>query len=852
MADEEKTKIEKAREFIDLAMKEAAELERLNNLRKNSGSMIEEELETLKELIKSQKELNELNAASTQLAKESQEAAKKLQEEYEYAKKFKDLDFAAQRTMQAESEAAAAKAKKDQERMLKTATKRIEKLKEIEDITESLKEIDPKIDFGDPGDTETFQKNIDKFTNSMEEAEAATLDVSGALDILSSKGGFIGQLVKDFQGFVKLSETLFKKFGQYNKTIGEIEQASTSGGTAMATMGGIAKKFGAKILKMSGSVGNFIAKIGGMSVVAALSVFSLVLGLTKLATAAVDVSRSIGSATGFGVQFGNEVNQIYANTLGAGASMKEAGDAILALANNFSAFNPKADAANEYMATTIVRLTKIGVSADASAKTMDYFTRVMGMSAEESADMTVKLATMGREMGVTSSKMISDFGAVQGRLAVFGDRGTKVFQGLASAAKATGLQMSTLVGFAGQFDQFDTAAEKAAKLNAVLDTNISTLELLNMEDDERIQYLSSQINMSVGNFESLDKYTKMYIAQAMGLQSVEEAQRMLNMTTADFAENQKSMAESAATQATLARMTSELLPLFSRLKVAFLKIVMVFKPFIDFLISLIEAFAYLASGITYLFEQISPSVSAFIKFVYAAGMALASLVAIVIMILEPTTKVAAVIAAVVFGIVSLISAIGHYMDISTEKRSPAFYEMFDYIAGAAARMGNALMAPIRGMKSLGNAFLDFFAITHKKGSPELYKIPETIGKGFESMGAGAESAGMGGLEKTLGFAANFDAGNLLSGVASVKSAVAELSNAVVDGGFIAIKTDGSATSMVAGSDDVIAKMADGKITVDVKMPEMKTPKIELHVQIDGEKLRAIIVEEIYREAGSKL
>ena len=38
MADEEKTKIEKAREFIDLAMKEAAELERLNNLRKNSGS----------------------------------------------------------------------------------------------------------------------------------------------------------------------------------------------------------------------------------------------------------------------------------------------------------------------------------------------------------------------------------------------------------------------------------------------------------------------------------------------------------------------------------------------------------------------------------------------------------------------------------------------------------------------------------------------------------------------------------------------------------------------------------------------------------------------------------------------
>ena len=47
-------------------------------------------------------------------------------------------------------------------------------------------------------------------------------------------------------------------------------------------------------------------------------------------------------------------------------------------------------------------------------------------------------------------------------------------------------------------------------------------------------------------------------------------------------------------------------------------------------------------------------------------------------------------------------------------------------------------------------------------------------------------------------------------------------------------------------------MADGKITVDVSMPEMKTPQIELHVQIEGQALRAIIVDEIEKEAKRRL
>ena len=73
--------------------------------------------------------------------------------------------------------------------------------------------------------------------------------------------------------------------------------------------------------------------------------------------------------------------------------------------------------------------------------------------------------------------MIQDFTAVADNLAVFGDRSIDVFKGLAAQAKATGMEVSSLVALAESFNQFDKAADSASKLNAVLGTQLSTLQL---------------------------------------------------------------------------------------------------------------------------------------------------------------------------------------------------------------------------------------------------------------------------------------------------------------------------------------------------------------------------------------
>ena len=81
--------------------------------------------------------------------------------------------------------------------------------------------------------------------------------------------------------------------------------------------------------------------------------------------------------------------------------------------------------------------------------------------------------------------------------------------------------------------------------------------------------------------------------------------------------------------------------------------------------------------------------------------------------------------------------------------------------------------------------------------------------------------------------------NFGAGLSQIKSITSDL-NAATENGFLAVKTDGSATSMVLGSNDMMKNFVDGKITVDVNIPEMKMPKTEVNVYLDGKKMEGMI------------
>jgi hypothetical protein len=619
-----------------------------------------------------------------------------------------------------------------------------------------------------------------------------------------------------------------KEYGkEVKKNLEDAKEAANSLGTIFEEFAGDLPVVGNSISKLLQQKGNLV-KMGekmvgaskgmkGVSASMTKGVGEFLKGASKAGLAAVvfvgylaklglefdDLSKSIGKATGFGNDFAGTLTEGYKQTMSSGVEMREYADSVTSLANSFSGFNPTAEKTNVYLANTTSQLTKLGVSADSSAKLMDHFHRAMGVSQEAAADMTAQLVLMGKQVGITASKMASDFQASAGRLAIYGKNNFKVFKQLAAQVKATGLEMGTLIGISKQFDQFDTAANSAAQLNAVLGTQLSTLEMMNATDAERIKMMKEQVQASVGNFDSLDKFTKMHIAQAMGLKDVDEAQRLLNMSQAEASKYAQEQKESADIQAELAERTKELVPLMQKLKIAFMKFVMAFSPVIQAFTWLIEKLAIGIDMIAEFAAIVGPTVLLVVSF-YKAVVAFGA----------AAGTVATPVGWVVMGLIALVAVLHQMFDLFGAKINPLFVNIFSHLAVGLLMMKDPLDIVLKGMSKLGSAFAYVFG--------EVKKEKADLTGGFDIQAI-----------------ADIDTSKVATGINEIKSAVMELAGVKMDG-FLAMHTDGSSSSFIMGSDGLIKSISEGKLIVDVKMPEMKIPDVLVKVFLDGEELRSVV------------
>ena len=637
-----------------------------------------------------------------------------------------------------------------------------------------------------------------------------------------------------------------KKFGtEYEQTLKDAEEGQTRVADALADFAsglpviggslnkifklqGKAMKLGGVMEKMGGATGELgksITKYAKNLSFASIAIFAIVAAAGAMALQFDNLSKEIGRATGFGDKFALTLNKGYRQTMLSGVSMREYAGAVTSLANNFSGFNPTAEKTNQYLATTTSRLEKLGVSADSSSKLMDHFHRAMGLSQKAAADMTAQLVMLGRQVGITASKMAADFQAASGRLAMYGKDAIKEFKALAVQAKATGLEVGSLLSISEKYDTFESAAEHAGKLNAVLGTQISTVAMLNMGEAERIKMIKEQVQASVGNFDSLDKHTKRYIALSMGVKDVAEAQRLLNMSQAETAANAAKMQEQADIQAELAKATAELVPMMQKLKIIGMKLFMVFSPFIS-------AFTGLFELLDMAYEKMAPFVEGMGG---AEGVAMGLKLAVIALGLALAwffTPVAGVTAI----ILGLVAAAGALYDMLHKPGSPSMAGgLFEHVGASIARFGEMILSPLKAVGMFADAVTGMWnAITSDEPTPIV--APEVDTSGIS-----------GGFD--IQALAEIDTSKVAAGINEIKSAVMELAGIKMDG-FLAMHTDGSSSSFIMGSDGLIKSISEGKLIVDVKMPEMKLPEVLVKVFIGDRELKGIIRTEVQAQVGA--
>ena len=622
------------------------------------------------------------------------------------------------------------------------------------------------------------------------------LEEADRISALEQARGINEELLSFQQKQARVAGNVAKKFGlsaQFSETtLGSIVESVTQGAQLSKAMGikGVA---GALVKSYAQSL-DFANILGS------------VLDRAKELAFEIDATgKGIQAATGFTQNFNSQVMNVARNTAGAGASVAQAGKAIQALSTGFSAFNPANEATNIQLATTIVQLEKIGVTGAQSTKLLDFLTRTMNMSASSANDFTVELAQMGQQMGVSSSKMITDFQAVAGTIVVYGNRSMDVFKDLAAQAKATGLEINTLVKVAGQFDEFDKATQAVANLNAVLGTQLSAVQMISTDEGDRIHMLRQQVQMSVGNLNIQDKFTQKFIAQAIGVQDVNEAMRLLNMSQDEYLKYQNDMDSANKTQETLAQLTKDIVPLMDQFKIIIQEVALTLGPFINGILEITKHVLNFAKGVVTLGGLLEPGTSGLILGVVLLGRA-------------------------IFTLAGGFS----FLSVASGGILPILGLVAVALAGISGVMGSSI-------------------------NPLFVNAPEHMGLGFDRLGEGADragkkikasmaplrnakndlSAGFGGLAQLE----NLNVDKLTKDLTNVKSVLLDLANSKIDG-FLAIRTDGTATSMVLGSESVMKNISEGKIQVDVNIPQIASPKVDVKVFIDGSELTAAVKKSI--------
>lgn len=290
---------------------------------------------------------------------------------------------------------------------------------------------------------------------------------------------------------------------------------------------------------------------------------------------------SLAGATGQGDKFRGTLYEVGRQGNLFGISMDDAGKAIGTLVDQTSNFTSMSKATQASLALNVAKMERLGVAATDSAQIFQNFNQALGMTADESMNLQTELAMAGVSIGINAAKMTKDFNASLSTLMVYGRESVDVFKGIAAAAKAAGVETSTLLQIAGKFDTFSGAAEGAGKLNALLGTQLSTTEMLMATEDERIRMLVESVQSQGVAFQDMDRFTQKAIANAAGITDMAEANRIFGMSLDAYDENERKLNASANAQQKLDDAVAKTVPVMDQFKKLGAELVVALEPFLE-------------------------------------------------------------------------------------------------------------------------------------------------------------------------------------------------------------------------------------------------------------------------------
>jgi len=270
-----------------------------------------------------------------------------------------------------------------------------------------------------------------------------------------------------------------------------------------------------------------------------------------MAKANEQATAAFNAASGAAGIYDSELVALQMSNIQNGISTTEMAQSYAVLQSSLSGFGVMAESERMRLGELGAQFAKVGVSGADFAGTLQTMTRGFGMSTRSATRMQTEAMELAQTLGKDVGQVLSEMNQALPQLASYGEDAVDVFFDLEKQSQRTGLAVGDLIGIAANYRTFDSAAEAAGNLNAVLGTQLfSTMGLLEsqLEGPEAvIEYMSENLSASIGDWDSLNTFQRDAVANAAGM-NVEQMNQLMNQKnmTREEKKRAKSLEETMA------------------------------------------------------------------------------------------------------------------------------------------------------------------------------------------------------------------------------------------------------------------------------------------------------------------
>ncbi len=415
---------------------------------------------------------------------------------------------------------------------------------------------------------------------------------------------------ENFAGFAAKSGVALKSTGD-----SFISSASKSLGVALGKVNIDLKKIGTSftnifsnvsldsLKKIFSNVGSFLsnALISSFSVLEKLSSMwleKLEERLSNLIKVMTEKAPEFGKATGLEVSvFRDQIEGLAGDYAQYGFAVERVDDAIRQAAESTSIFSKLSQEQRTELVKSSLAAQNFGISLQESAKIQEDLSTVLGKTVSQSAQTYNYLQRVALGAEIQPAKLAKDLESALPKLAAQGDKMIEVFAGLSREAKKLNVEVNDLLGLVDKFDTFEGAAESAGKLNAILGSDyLNSLQMINASEEERVLLIRNAIDQAGLQFDTLNKYEKLSIANALGLQDISKASKILS---GDYNDLQSSLLGTSISQEQYNKRAEANAQLTEKLNTLFDKFAPLATKVAEGLTFVVDVFASMSNGIFY-------------------------------------------------------------------------------------------------------------------------------------------------------------------------------------------------------------------------------------------------------------